>query len=519
MSGAPAAPAFPKVGGWRVALGIAGVLLGSVISTLSGRITVFGLADIRGAVHAGFDEGAWITTAFTVAQMAIAFPAVWMGAVFGVRRVLLTGAAAYTAASFLLPFSHSLAGVLVWQVIGGLASGTFIPLTIGYVLRSFPARLVAYGIAVYGMNSELSQNVAASIEGYYIEHGGGWEWVFWQNSLLTPLMFLCLCFGIPREPVRRDLLQGADWCGLLFSSAGFSLLYAALDQGNRLDWFNSGLITGLMLAGALLILAFVLDESRAARPALRLNFLVAPNIALLSLLLALFRFVVLSTAYLVPQYLTTIQGYRSLEVGSVLLWIALPQFLLAPVSGWLLQRLDARLPLSLGFALIGCACFMAASLTSDWAAGDFLPSQIVQAVGQSLGLSAIVYFASRHVTPPDALSFGAVIQTARLFGGEIGNAVMQTYVRKSEQVHSALLGLHVQAGGGETAARLQHYAGAVSGAGSAEATGRATGLMAHAVATQANVLAYADGYALLSLTALACLGLILLLRAAPASPA
>ena len=65
-------------------VGIAAVLLGSVISTLYSRITTFGLADLRGAVHAGFDEGAWITTAATVGQMCIGPVAAWLGP--GVRR-------------------------------------------------------------------------------------------------------------------------------------------------------------------------------------------------------------------------------------------------------------------------------------------------------------------------------------------------------------------------------------------------------------------------------------------------
>jgi DHA2 family multidrug resistance protein len=52
----------------RPLIGVLAVLLGSIISTLDSRITNFGLADVRGAVHAGFDEGAWITTAYTSAR-------------------------------------------------------------------------------------------------------------------------------------------------------------------------------------------------------------------------------------------------------------------------------------------------------------------------------------------------------------------------------------------------------------------------------------------------------------------
>ncbi|MGO9997555.1 MAG: MFS transporter, partial [Acetobacteraceae bacterium] len=113
----------------RPYIGTLAVLLGTVISTLDSRITTFGLADVRGAVHAGFDEGAWITTAFTVGQMMIGPPSSWLGAVFGVRRVMMISATIFSISNLLLPFSPDLRFVLAFQLISGLASGTFIPLT------------------------------------------------------------------------------------------------------------------------------------------------------------------------------------------------------------------------------------------------------------------------------------------------------------------------------------------------------------------------------------------------------
>src|SRR5215471_14443065 len=106
----------------RPFIGVIAVLLGAVISTLDSRITTFGLADVRGAVHAGFDEGAWITTAFTVGQMMIGPASPWLGAVFGVRRVLMVSSAVFTLSNFLLPFSADLRSVLMFQFISGLAS-------------------------------------------------------------------------------------------------------------------------------------------------------------------------------------------------------------------------------------------------------------------------------------------------------------------------------------------------------------------------------------------------------------
>src|SRR5271156_1525058 len=80
MPPAAAPPAGPTKIPW---LGLTAVLLGTFISTLNPRLSNFCRADIRGAVHAGFDDGAWITTSQTMAQMLICPIAIWMGTVFG----------------------------------------------------------------------------------------------------------------------------------------------------------------------------------------------------------------------------------------------------------------------------------------------------------------------------------------------------------------------------------------------------------------------------------------------------
>ena len=90
--------------------------MGTFISTLNGRFSTFGLADIRGAVSAGFDEGAWITTAQTTAQMFVTFAAIWMGAAYGPRRVLIGASIAFALISLLTPYSPTLPMLLTHAV-------------------------------------------------------------------------------------------------------------------------------------------------------------------------------------------------------------------------------------------------------------------------------------------------------------------------------------------------------------------------------------------------------------------
>ena len=497
----------------RPYIGILGVLIGALLSTIGSRITTFGLADLRGGLHYGFDEGAWMTTSFGVGQMLVCVACPYLGAIFSVRRVLLHGMALLFVASLLGPLSPNLTAFLTAQFLAGVGTGTFIPLTIGFIVRNLPQRLIVYGIAVYAMNSEMSQNISASLEGWYSDNLS-WRWIEWQYCAALPLMFACIWYGVPREKINMALLRHLDWPGLVYSGFGFALLYAGLDQGNRLDWNNNGLVNGLLLSGGLLTIAFVARELYIDKPFLNLRVLAKEGLVPILLILAGFRFIILSTAYIIPTYLQVVQNYRELQVGAVLLWIALPQLAIVIPLGWLLTRVDARPVLALGAILIGIASLMGTGLTQDWATDDFLPSQILQAIGQSFVFTAIVVLGVRSMNPADVLALGTLLQTTRLFGGEIGTAFMQTFVRVREQVHSNLIGLHVDSLGGQTADRLAAYRNAVAthSSDAAHAVAQGTSLLGSAVAKQAAILSYIDGFLAAAVGAYACLFFTAFLR-------
>src|SRR6516165_3111007 len=131
----------------------------------------------------------------------------------------------------------------------------------------------------------------------------------------------------------------------------------------------------------------------------------------------------------------------------------------------------------------------------------------MQAIGQSFALTALVVLAVRRMNPADVLTIGTLLQTSRLFGGEIGTAFMQTFVRVREQVHSNLIGLHIDSLAPLTADRLAAYRRAVGAHTSdlALTASRATSLLGAAVAKQAAVLSYIDGFLAAGVGALGCL--------------
>ena len=93
---------------------------------------------------------------------------------------------------------------------------------------------------------------------------------------------------MPHRPVDRGLLRRTDWAGIVYAGIGFGLIYAGLDQGNRLDWLNSGVVTGLLLVGGMLVVAFIMHQARAEYPLIHLSVPARRNIAVAAILIVIY---------------------------------------------------------------------------------------------------------------------------------------------------------------------------------------------------------------------------------------
>ncbi len=503
----------------RPLLGCVAVIFAAIISTLNARITTFGLADIRGGLGLGFDAGSWVATVFFAAQMLVTPAAAWMSTVLSTRRVLLWTGTVFAALSILPPFLHDYDTLILVQFVRGLAVGAFIPAALGFILRSLAPQWWIWGIAAYAFRFVFSQNIGGAIEGWYSDTGH-WQWIFWENVGLTPIMTMLAAIAMPRRPIDWEAWHRTDWIGILYAGIGFALIYAGLDQGNRLDWLNSGTVNGLLLAGGFLVAAFAVHESRAEYPLIHLRVLVQRTVAVPAILISVFTFGTIATSFVLPDYLTNVQGLRALQISQALYWVALPQIVLVPLVALLLKRIDARLLLVLGFAVIAVGSWLDTGLTHDWISANFVPSAAIEAVGLALAITAVITFTIANVTPPQAAAIATTIQIARLLGAELGSALIQTFVRTREQTYSNLLGLHLVAGSTtaeQATAQLSAPFGArPTGIGAVALQG--AGVLADLVRREAFVLAYIDAFWLIAWVVLAGMLLVLLLRPPPPNP-
>jgi DHA2 family multidrug resistance protein len=249
------------------------------------------------------------------------------------------------------------------------------------------------------------------------------------------------------------------------------------------------------------------------------NVLFSRNVGLALVIILLYTLTSLSNSTLVPNFLGVVGLMRPEQSGVLLLtYGALPMFVLVPISIYLLRHFDARTVAVLGFSAFAAANLWGTQLTHDWARQDFVGVVLLQSIGQAFTLLPVIIMVLSNADPSRATAFAAYIQIVRLGGAEIGIALMGTWLRVREQIHSNYLGQHIANGDIDVTRVLKQLAErfAAHGAGSAQA--RAVGTLAAQVQREANAMAYLDGFWLCFWLAMAALFCVALVTRAPPGP-
>ncbi|MGA7423159.1 MAG: MFS transporter, partial [Candidatus Sulfotelmatobacter sp.] len=502
------AAAIPSELSARPVLGIFGVLIGAGLVTLTGRMLSLGLADLKGHVGISYDQGAWLDSAYNASVMFIGPFTVFLGGLLGPRRILLFSAGVFAATCAFLPLIHSYSLLVAALILAGLTSGNFYPLTLTFALRISPLRFLPITMAFYATFIDGAVNVAPSLFGWYRDHLS-WHWMFWGSAVIAPVMMACVYYGIPPAPVRQKSGPAPSFVGFLYLSAGLALMLTAVQQGQRLDWWRSGVFNGLFWSGAFLTLCALIRRLRGPNPLVALPYLWKWNTVLLGSLLFWFRFTLTLTIILIPQSLA-IRGFEADQIAPAIIWSAAPLLLVAVTGGLLLLRgLDPRLLLAVGLTCTAFAAVLSAQYTSTWAAENYYRTELLIGVGQAFSLIGLVaciilqgIFTGGLSKPQWILTFSAFFHTIRLFGGTVGAVYMGHFIAAREQLHSNLLGLHVTQGSWITEGNLHALAGSLyaKSFGAGEAAARAAGVIGARLRLQAYSLSLIDGFLLVAWT-------------------
>lgn len=425
----------------RPMAGLLGILLAAIMAGLNNRVAALATADIRGALGYGLDDASWLTTVYNSGEL-IAMPfAAWFAITISVRRFELCMLSVSVVIAMALPFIQGLGFQLVLRFIQGLACGTMIPLLMMAALKFLPPPIKLYGLALYAMTATFAPNLAIWLAGYWVDELFDWRWLYWQVAPWSIVAGALIAWGLPKEPIKYDRFAQANWFGLLIGALALGQITIVLDQGARLDWFNSPLIMLLSVVGIGLLIIYLLTEWYHASPFIKLQLLRRRNLGLGFSVFVFLLLALMSCLLLPANYLGAIQGYKPLQMAPVGLIIALPQLLLGLVVAWLLYQrwVDARIVFAIGLLLISLACVLGSELTVTWSRDQFITQQVLQAFGQPMAVISLLFLATSVVQPHEGPYVAGTINTLRAFGSLAGAAVVGQIVTERSRFHAEML--------------------------------------------------------------------------------
>jgi DHA2 family multidrug resistance protein len=395
--------------------GLGGVLIAAMTSEFNDQVTSIALTDIRGALGIGHDPGTWIESLYVSAEIVGMAISPWLAMTFTLRRWTLFAIALCGASSVLIPFSPNIEAIYALRLLQGLAGGLIIPMLMTTAFRVLTPDIRLYGLAVYALTATFTPALASTMAAFWTDIVD-WRFVYLQAIPLCSLAGVLVWYCLQQDQPRYERFRMLDWRGVLLLVIGAGALSTMLYQGDRLDWFNSGLICVLAAVSAVAIPLLLVNEWFHPLPLLKLQMLGRRNIAYGTL--GLFTFLVISqSGSTVPlRYLQEVQGYRPLQANLITLEIAALQLVMLPAMALLMdyKPADARAVTLVGLGLILASCIGSSFLTIYWNRDQFYSWQLLQAVGQPMVIMPLLLMSTNAVVGPEEGPFAAaLINTSR----------------------------------------------------------------------------------------------------------
>lgn len=425
----------------RPLIGLVGIFFAAMMAGLNIRVGSLALADVRGALGFGFDDGSWLTTVYSAGEL-IAMPfAAWFAITLSLRRLELWMLSACVVLALIMPFIHDFALLLILRFAQGIAAGTTIPLLMMAALKFLPPPIRLYGLAMYAMTATFAPNLSIWLAGQWTDNLFDWRWVYWQIIPLAAVAAVLIGWGMPKEPIQPARFRQANWSGMACGVPALGLIAIALDQGVRLDWLNSPLISVALVTGVALLAVYLLTEWYHPAPFIKLQILGRRNLGLGCLLFLGLLVVLMSSSLLPLSHLGPLQHYRPLQMASIGMIVALPQLFLGSVVALLLYQkwIDARLVFALGLLIIAVACGYGAQVTSDWNRDQFVVVQTLQALGQPMAMVPMLFLITSVVQPPEGPFVSGTINTLRALGSLVGAALVGQLMTVRSRFHAEML--------------------------------------------------------------------------------
>jgi MFS transporter, DHA2 family, multidrug resistance protein len=410
---------------------------GAFLAVLDIQIANASLREISSSLGLSFAEGGWISTAYLIAEIVVIPLSASLSGALGLGRCFLFNGVGFVLSSVCCGFAWDSTSMIGLRIVQGLFGGMLIPLAFQTVIVFMPPKERVVGLSLFGLTVTLAPCVGPTFSGF-VTDTLSWRFAFFANILPGAVMIYAAIKGFPKTRPDTAKLWRLDYFGALLLGITLGGGTYVLEEGPKVQWFAAAHIRYTVLAALVAFGAFVSWEWPRKERLLRFDLLKRRNFALSCFISLLSASALYGGIFAVSIYLGQLLSYRASEIGSVLMWVGVPQLAVMPFVPWLMKRVEPRILIGFGLFLFWWSTWLNVGVNTSLSGDEFRYSLILRALGQPLFLVPLSSIGMADILPTESGSASALFNVLRNIGGSIGIALTGTLLDIKRLVHTQM---------------------------------------------------------------------------------
>jgi len=431
----------PPLHGAPLALLTVAVAFSTFMEVLDLTIVNVSVPHIAGSLGVSPNEGTWAISSYSLASAVMQPLTGWIARRFGEVRSFCVAVLLFVIMSMLCGLATSMPMLVVARLLQGAGSGPMVALSQALLLNNYPNEKKGMALALWAMTVVVAP-IFGPILGGWITDNYSWPWIFYINvpvGLLAAFVTATLLRGRESKILKLPI----DIVGLVLLIVGVGSLQFMLDNGNDKDWFSSPMIITLGIVALVGLAFFVAWELTDRHPVVDLHLFGKRNFAVgvTALSFGMIGFFGINVVF--PLWLQVDLNYTATWAGLATAPVGILAFLLSPLVGRNIQRLELRVMSTFAFVVFGLCALWFASFPSDASFGQMALPRFLMGIGIACFFVPINQIILSGLKPEQIASAAGISNCCRTLSASFSTAVMVTLWQHRGDYHHAVLAEHL----------------------------------------------------------------------------
>lgn len=445
-------PLKPLQGSALVLLTIA-VAFSTFMEVLDMTIVNVSVPHIAGSLGVSPSEGTWTISSYALASAIMQPLTGWLSRRFGEVRTFISSVALFVIFSMLCGMATSMPMLVIFRLLQGAGSGPMVALSLSLLLSSYPKSKQGIALALWAMTVVVAP-IFGPILGGWLTDNLSWPWIFYINVPVGAMAAL-ITWTLLRKRETKTHKAPIDVIGLALLVVGVGSLQFMLDNGNDNDWFSSPMILTLGLIALVCLTFLIVWELLAKHPVVDLSLFKRRNftVAVTALSLGMMAFFGINVVF--PLWLQTTLGYTATWAGLASAPVGVLAFVMAPIIGANIQRLELRAVVTFAFLVFAGTSFWFASFDSAASFSTLILPRFVMGIGIACFFIPLNQMYLSGLPADQVASASGLANFCRTLGSSISTAATVTLWQHRGEYHHAVLTENINSAAPATTGFLQ----------------------------------------------------------------